>query len=245
MIWMKQWIINADDFGYSKGVNYGIIEAFHNGIVSSTTLMVNMSGTKHAVDLAKKNQGLGVGIHFALTCGKPIRNDVPSLVDDKGDFLRLPDLESSATVADIEKELTSQLERFLSYGLTPTHLDSHHHVHTSSKVYPVFTKLANHYRLPIRNASNQRSSLQVVDYFCSEFYGAGLTVINTLALFEELQAYKTVEVMCHPAFLDIPLKEGSTYAMERLNELRILTHPAILSYLHDKEIQLRNYQTIA
>ncbi len=33
-------IVNADDFGLSKGQNYGIIEACRNGIVTSTTALV-------------------------------------------------------------------------------------------------------------------------------------------------------------------------------------------------------------
>ncbi|TGU42153.1 ChbG/HpnK family deacetylase, partial [Mesorhizobium sp. M00.F.Ca.ET.186.01.1.1] len=37
-------IVNADDFGYSKGVNLGIIEAHRAGVVTSTTTMVNMGG---------------------------------------------------------------------------------------------------------------------------------------------------------------------------------------------------------
>lgn len=40
---MSNLILNADDFGYSNGVNYGIIDAYKNGVLTSTTLMVTMS----------------------------------------------------------------------------------------------------------------------------------------------------------------------------------------------------------
>ena len=39
---MKSVIINADDFGYSPAVNAGIIKAYEDGILTSTTLMANM-----------------------------------------------------------------------------------------------------------------------------------------------------------------------------------------------------------
>jgi chitin disaccharide deacetylase len=128
---MTKLIINADDFGYSKGVNLGIIEAFQNGVVTSATLMANMPGAEHAAALAKENPGLGVGIHLVLTCGKPICRDVPSLINDHGEFHRLADLEKIARIDEVERELTSQFERFLSFRIQPTHIDSHHHVHAN------------------------------------------------------------------------------------------------------------------
>ena len=34
-------IVNADDFGLSKGQNYGIIEACRRGVVTSTTALMS------------------------------------------------------------------------------------------------------------------------------------------------------------------------------------------------------------
>lgn len=93
---LKKWIINADDFGYSKGVNYGIIEAHQQGIVTSATLMANMPGATHAAALAKDKPNLGVGVHLVLTIGKPLTEDVPSLIDKNGHFLRYNELVNNA-----------------------------------------------------------------------------------------------------------------------------------------------------
>ena len=46
-------IVNADDYGMSRGVNLGIIEAHKNGIVTSTTLMVTMPEVEQALLLAR------------------------------------------------------------------------------------------------------------------------------------------------------------------------------------------------
>lgn len=49
-------IINADDFGRTRGINYGIVEAIKNGVLSSTTIMMNMPYAEHAINLAKKKE---------------------------------------------------------------------------------------------------------------------------------------------------------------------------------------------
>ena len=64
---MKFCIVNADDFGADIGINRGIAEAHTSGIVTSTSLMVNMPGTEDAVELSRKLPGLGVGLHVNLT----------------------------------------------------------------------------------------------------------------------------------------------------------------------------------
>lgn len=62
--------INADDFGLTKGVTDGIIQAHQDGCVTSTTLMMNGLATDYAVEKALENPDLKVGIHLVLTWGK-------------------------------------------------------------------------------------------------------------------------------------------------------------------------------
>jgi predicted glycoside hydrolase/deacetylase ChbG (UPF0249 family) len=238
-------IINADDFGYSKGVNYGILEAFQHGIVTSTTMMVNMPGTEHAVRLAKENPAFGVGIHFVLTCGKPILVDVPSLVNEDGEFRKRDAQLFYADPGDIERELTAQLETFLSFGLTPTHIDSHHHVHEHPCVFPIVQKLAEQYDLPIRPVRTKKTChLRAVDVFLHQFYGRGLTKEYFLSLFDEVNDGQTVEVMCHPAYIDVPLFTGSSYCSERVNELAILTDPDVRDALEKRGVKRITYREL-
>ena len=81
-------IVNADDFGYSEGVNEGIVMAYRQGIVRSTTLMVNQEGTEDAISLLKSLGLPGIGIHLCLTHGRPVTqaDKVPSLLDNTGNF---------------------------------------------------------------------------------------------------------------------------------------------------------------
>lgn len=224
---MIKLIVNADDFGLSRGVNHGIIDSHLYGIVNSATMMMNMPGTVHAIELAKRNLGLRVGIHLVLTCGKPLLNDVTSLVDEKGNFISVSYLTKTKDLSlkELEREWTAQIERFLSTGLEPTHFDSHHHVHTREDLLPVVKKLSEKYNLPVRR--NGAFTIEGIESFSNvslfDFYGEGVSpdYFSKLASFVEDEM--TVEVMCHPAYIDHTLLKVSSYTYTRLTELEILT----------------------
>ena len=76
---MGQVIINADDFGLTNGVNYGIIDSFLYGITTSTTLLANGAAFDHAVELASDHPELEIGVHLNLTLGKPLLPDSVSI----------------------------------------------------------------------------------------------------------------------------------------------------------------------
>jgi predicted glycoside hydrolase/deacetylase ChbG (UPF0249 family) len=222
---MVKLIVNADDFGYSTGINYGVIESHLHGIVNSATMMMNMSGTKQAIELAKQYPSLKVGVHLVLTCGKPLLNDVKSLVDENGNFNSLSYLmENDIDLDELEREWIAQMDAFYQAGLTPNHFDSHHHVHGLEKLYPVVKKLSDKYSLPVRN-TNQPSDLPTYsDLFLDDFYGDGISE----AYFAELQGRvndgQTIEVMVHPGFIDQEILIGSSYNIQRAKETYILTH---------------------
>ncbi|WHY00363.1 chitin disaccharide deacetylase [Neobacillus sp. DY30] len=220
-------IVNADDFGLSRGVNNGIVDSYLYGIVNSATMMMNMPGTEHAIELAKKHPGLRVGIHLVLTCGKPLLKNVPSLVDENGDFKKLSYLTRTKDLSleELEREWTAQIERFLAAGLKPTHFDSHHHVHTMEELLPVVQRLAKRYNLAVRtNGSKKIAEVKAFSDLCLfDFYGEGVTEEYFLSLADRLEDGKRVEIMCHPAYLDNTLLNVSSYTHTRLTELDILT----------------------
>lgn len=223
---MIKLIVNADDFGFSHGVNHGIIDSYLYGIVNSTTMMMTMAGTNHAIQLAKKHPKLRLGIHLVLTCGKPLLDNVPSLVDDNGYFKSLSTFNPKViSLEELEREWTVQIERFIHTGLKPTHIDSHHHVHTLKELNSVVKNLSAKYRLPVRK--NGFNSIDGVDSFSDvslfDFYGEGVNLDYFTKLNDRIKDDMTVEVMCHPAYLDNHLLHGSSYAIQRLTELEILT----------------------
>jgi chitin disaccharide deacetylase len=220
-------IVNADDFGYSRGINYGIIDAHKYGIVNSTTMMMNMPGVNHAVELVKEHPTLNLGIHLVLTCGKPLLSDVPSLIDDQGKFKRLNNFmkDNNLSLMELEREWTAQIDRFLDFGLTATHFDSHHHVHSIPEFLPVIQRLSRKYNLPVRRISEQpvEGVPSFTDRFFHDFYGDGVTDDYFVELSKRDIDNQTIEVMCHPGYLDYDVLSGSSYAAQRVKETCILT----------------------
>ena len=146
---MKRLIINADDFGYSKQITLGIKEASAHGLVTSTSLIVNKDYSTQALDLAKGIKDVSVGIHFNLDDGRPLcpPEQVRTLVNEQGQFhdgknFRARLFSGKISLREIYCELEAQLTKFLSFGIGPSHIDFHHHLHLYYPVLEVALQLA-------------------------------------------------------------------------------------------------------
>ncbi|HLS08510.1 chitin disaccharide deacetylase [Lentibacillus sp.] len=241
---MLKLIINADDFGYSRAVNYGIIDAHTEGVLTSTTCLTNMPGAEHAYELGRQHKSLGIGVHLTLTCGRPLLDSHQTLVDADGNFKKLHHYAAKFHVDQDElyREWKAQIEAFLDSGLTPTHLDSHHHINNREQILPVFIRLANEYKLPVRSNFDQElagTKLVTTDQF---EYNPEILLADTQTILNHYKDAETVEIMCHPAYLDKSIMENSSYATPRLEELAAITHPKTKKKLGDKEhFQLITY----
>lgn len=239
-------IVNADDFGISKAINLGIIEAHREGIVRSTTLMCNMEAVDHAIKLAKENPELGVGIHFVLTTGKPLTDGVESLVDNDGNFIKFEEIAEKGKSEDIKNELECQLNKFLSYGIKPTHIDTHHHVHRIEKVFEVIKEIAIKNNLPVRLIEEFDSSMyegiKSTSKFSESFYNKDMiTEEELIKLLDEFKDFETVEIMSHPGYLDQNILNRTSYAIERTMELQTLVSRKVKEYIKEKNIELINF----
>lgn len=255
---MGKVIFNSDDFGYSRGVNYGIIDAYRFGILTSTTLMANMPGFEQAVALQKEFPGLGVGVHLTLTCGTPLLKNVETLTDQGGVFKSLSFYQQPFEIDNDElyAEWDAQIQKVLKAGVIPTHLDSHHHTHSFGKNQEVVIALAKKYDLPVRGNFEQRAAVRHVNYFEPYFDDVGeellekrqiKTDIETYLtkLLEKLRQDQTTEVMCHTAYLDQKLWNGSSFVIPRINQVEFMIHSDFAkTVLTDKDIQLATYREI-
>lgn len=218
-------IINADDFGLTEGINNGIITAHTNGVVTRATLMMNGMAVDHAVKLAKAHPTLKVGIHLALSYGKPLSEKVDLLVDESHTF-KFTKYETNLTpleIEQVEQEWDTQIQTFLKTGLTLDHIDSHHHVHGWACLQPVVKRLFDKYQLPFRYTEQLEnpSDMSLTESLWLDFYG-DLAQPN---LFEQLlkQQVEIIEVMTHPAYVDETLLKISSYTYKRERELDVLT----------------------
>ena len=174
-------VINADDFGYTRGNTEGILEGYRKGIVRSTTALCNMPWLEYGRDLAKDCPGLGIGVHLTLTLGRSLTG-VKSFTDAQGNFLSKKDIGSA--VLDMEEvydEWKAQIERYIQvFGHRPTHLDSHHHVHTlNENNKKVAMRLGEEYGLFVRCCGPYE--------FVSGFYGPSATEEHLLEIWKNIR----------------------------------------------------------
>jgi predicted glycoside hydrolase/deacetylase ChbG (UPF0249 family) len=245
----KRLIVNADDLGRTPGVNEGIFEAHRDGVVTSATLMVNYEAARAVPELAERHPRLGIGLHVALTGGRPALppEHVASLVDVRGHLPARPEGLAGARPAHVLAEARAQLKRFREImGRQPTHLDSHHHSHRLPVVLEALLTLAWETGLPVRNASEdarrvlQGENIPTTDRFVDGFYDEGATLENLQRLLAEVTS-GTTELMCHPARVDPELSAGSGYAGVRERELAVLTDREVRQQVQALGIELIHF----
>ncbi len=242
---LKKLIVNADDFGLTEGCTIATVLCHEDGILTSTTLMVNMPFAPLAVALAKKHPNLGVGIHLTLTMGGPVLEGEKSYTDGNGNFRKQKNYEHSlnedVNLDELYDEWKAQIEKFIAMmGKKPTHIDSHHHVHLLDNLYPVARRLAKEYDLPMR----LRPETDKTDYeweqalmlpgFYEETAVPAYVMENTFGIWD----HEFIEIMCHPAFIDQRLIDNSSYCMQRARELQTMRDPELKQWIKDHGIEL-------
>ena len=181
-------IVNADDFGLTTLVNKGILEAHRRGILTSTSIMAVGREFDHAVQLAQAHPGLDLGIHLTLVEEAPVlpSKEIPSLVGGKGRFLEHADrfavryLAGQINLSEVRRELAAQCRRVLDAGLSPTHLDSHQHVHLLPGVLDVVIELSREFRIPAIRWPHEPMLLRQVGH-ASPWRIAQALMVNELA----------------------------------------------------------------
>jgi chitin disaccharide deacetylase len=217
--------INADDFGMNSTVNRAILSSVEQGLVTSTSIMANMPGFEEAVGLVRAHDELRgrVGVHLNLTEGRPLSQPILGCrvfcgADGSFYFKRerpLFRLEKPVKAAAYE-ELRMQLQKVVEAGITPTHLDSHHHIHTEWAVVPLVRRLAKEFRIPrirlTRNMGRQPNYLKRLYKAVFNRWQLGRhTGLNNTDLFGDIDDMvyharsrwpegSTIEIMVHPLF---------------------------------------------
>lgn len=200
---MQYLIVNGDDFGASRGINRGVLEAHTRGILTSASLMVDTLASEEAAALARPLPALSLGLHA--------------------------DLDNALQSGGLEtwrSELHRQLERFCRLvGRPPTHLDSHHNVHRDARLLPVFRELAQCLDIPLRDDSPIRSLSGFYGQWGGETHPEHIGVQALIRLLTQEIQPGVSELCCHPGYVEADLR--SSYRLEREIELQTLCDPAV------------------
>ncbi|MFT3892813.1 MAG: ChbG/HpnK family deacetylase [Anaerolineales bacterium] len=225
---MKRLIVNSDDYGRSPEISRGIRDVHLNGIVTSTTCMMNIRTTARDVAIAlNETPDLKMGVHLNLTAKRPIlpQQWVQTITDENGDFFK-PDVFfanlAKFDILEVKAEWRAQIESYIAAANTkPTHLDSHHHSSFSSPaLFKAMLELAREYdcaiRYPITPSSSAGDFTETArcspelfeefkphrpENFIATFYDESATLEHLLEILNNLPE-GTSELMCHPGYVD-------------------------------------------
>ena len=155
----RRLLLTGDDFGRSSAVNAEIERWHRAGALTQTSLMVNEPGAEEAVEIARRNPALRVGLHLTLCDGRGsdgrMMQRSPALSGLKFAFF-------PGARAWLRREIAAQFAKFLTLGFAPTYWDGHTHLHLHPVVLaltlPVavehgfrFTRLVREPRAPGRS----------------------------------------------------------------------------------------------
>jgi len=213
---MKWLIVTGDDFGISRGVNQGIVEAHLSGIVTSTSLMVDRPACEEAVALARECPMLSLGLH-----------------------LELDDVDPEALPAEIVR----QHARFRELvGSAPTHVDTHHDVHRDPRVLTPLLAWARRVGAPVRGHSGVRHFPKFYGQWGGETHPEQIGVEGLLRLLDAELREGVTELNCHPGYLEPGFP--SSYAGEREIELRTLCDPGLRRTFLERRIRLIGFRDL-
>ena len=227
-------IVNADDFGFTRDVNEGIVEAHRQGILTATTLMADGAAFDHAVGLARETPSLDVGCHLVL-------------VERWG----AKDLAWALTRGEprIFETFAGQVRKLVKAGIQPTHLDTHKHAHLLPPVMRAMARAAREFGIGwVRRRfgpgpGGAPSDLRTTDHFLGFRETGSLDRERLTALLERLPEGLT-ELMCHPGKLGPELRGAATRLKEsRAIELAALTSGEVREVIMRRGIRLRDYRS--
>jgi predicted glycoside hydrolase/deacetylase ChbG (UPF0249 family) len=262
---VRKLVVNADDFGFTRDVNQGIIEAHRNGILTATTIMSVGAEFDDAVRLARENPTLDIGVHLVLVGEPPFPMTIAQLTR----AVMLGRIR-------IYEELLAQVQRVLDAGLEPSHLDTHKHTHLLPPVLNAVARISETFRIPwvrrpfdfplqpngipwpkravsrafgvVRGRFESvlaRHGCRSTDHFAGFQITGKFDASDVAELIRSLPEGST-EFMCHPGICTAELRAARTRLKEsREEELRALTAPEVRDALRESGVELTNYRELS
>jgi predicted glycoside hydrolase/deacetylase ChbG (UPF0249 family) len=213
---MRWLIVTADDFGITPGINRGIVQAHCEGILTSTSLMVDRPACEEAASLARDYCTLSVGIHLEL---KP------------------------ADAAGVRAELDRQYLRFVDLvGCRPTHVDTHHDVHYDPRIRNEVLAWAVRIGVPLRGYSKARHFSRFYGQWGGETHLEQISVDSLIRMLDNEVRDGVTELNCHPGYVEPGFP--SSYSAEREEELRTLCDARVRRAILEREISLIGFREL-
>jgi len=238
---MKKLVVNADDFGFTKAVNEGIVEGCRKGIITSASILANYD-LKHLPEEKK----LGLGVHLNVTFGNSL---VDKKMFPKKIWSRAFLIKTNGSF--IEREFRKQIETLQELGYKLDHINTHQHIHVIPPVTKIVYDLAREFkikyvRFPKEEKVKTNVEAKIVDFHlkkfpkdlkCADnFFGLVDTGNPTLENYYSYLDFKgSAEIMCHPGKSSI---DSSKLSCVRGKELKILQDKGLIEEIKKRKIKL-------
>lgn len=212
----KNLIVHADDFGLTPGISMGIVRSIREGIVSSTSVIVETPYLSVTKKLVRENPDIDWGIHVVI--------ENPTIPLDQY----------------IVRETERQVELFQRYfQIRPTHLDFHKGFRFDTKIYFSVRMLVLKLGLAFRN-DNRHTVL--TDFYGCHHGKDTLERINESTLVQMLSQLKPgfTELVCHPGVTSNRLSDP--YRAQRRIELSTLTSQSVIQAIKRYNIHISTFR---
>lgn len=255
---MIKLIVRADDFGMCESTSLGVLKAYRDGIVTSTSVMINMPGSEQAAVLLKNYPLLCIGLHVNVVIGKPSAelSLIPSLVDEHGQFISskqrreiIHEGKDPLTNAhECTLEVEAQINRFLNlFGHYPDYLDTH--AIQSETLDKVMSSLAEKYHISFLGYYGGKSrNVTHTPYKVRNIYHYYETHQDPRKLFtylnDELLGKDYALVVLHPGYLSEFVFEHSSLIRERVLDIEALTSQETQKWVKDAGIALISHRDL-
>ena len=209
-------IINADDFGLTESCSLAIAEAFDEKLISSTTACANGEFIEKAVSLAKEKGFIDkIGVHLNFNDGAPLSEKIKGdsffcndgLFHGKIDRYVKPSKES---LLNFKAEVSAQIKKLFELGVNPTHIDSHHHIHTAPYLVDAVLETAREFGINKIRIHRNIGKIPFYKRVVKKLFNGNLKKRGfiTVAKFGSLEDYfntsvkadSSCEIMVHPDY---------------------------------------------
>jgi predicted glycoside hydrolase/deacetylase ChbG (UPF0249 family) len=272
----KYLIVHADDLGMCHAENEASFKAMEAGLVTSGSVMMPCPWVMEVVEYAKSHPNIDIGIHLTLNSEwktyrwRPVLppEKVPGLVDPEGYLWRsVEDTLKHASAAEVEAECRAQIQRALSLGLKPTHLDTHMGtVVAKPEFLDVYLKLGKEFGLPVMLPLNMLESGNYVTppqvkQLLPKVIEAGVPLLDALAggvksadpeerrkeYISLLRALRpgVTQIILHLGTNSDELKAITSSANARYGDFLAFTHPETKQHIKELGIKLIGWRELA
>ena len=263
-------LVQADDYGFTKGVTYGIIEGIDNGVITSTGVFTNMEIAPWAAGFIKERPDFCFGIDFNLVAGPSVSDpkEIPDLVDENGRFpsskvrvnnelWKTKDGQNTLFPFDeVYKEYCAQFERFIALtGQRPKYLNGHsimtdtmieamHRIGKEEDLPITFDYMSKFFCTFFEFQDEEEDDVSVTKVFNAEVQIRKSPLNKFKKHKDELLKHEYVLIGGHPGYVDADLFNMTSLSIERCKDLELVTSKWLKDFIKENDIELVSYADV-